>query len=75
MRPRAEGGIALIRVIRRSHILSWIEDVFSTSFTRGEVAELFARSVFERFQVKAGLLYAVAELRGVFLTFRAPSVS
>jgi len=54
------GGVALMRVIRRSRILSWVEGVFRTSFTRDEVAELFAQSSFERFNVSSGLLYVSA---------------
>jgi ubiquinone/menaquinone biosynthesis C-methylase UbiE len=57
------GGIALIRVIRRSRILALVEGVFRTSFTRREVEELLARSEFEHFQVSSGLLYIAAEAR------------
>ena len=57
------GGLALIRVIRRSRVLSLLEGVFKTGFTRREVEELLARSVFENYRVSAGLLYVTIEAR------------
>lgn len=57
------GGVALVRVVRRSRLLALIEGVFRTGFTRDEVAALVERSAFERFDVRGGLLYVTAEAR------------
>ena len=55
------GGVALVRVIRRSWLLSCLEGVFRTGFTRHEVAGMVAQSAFEQFKVSSGLLRIAAE--------------
>ncbi|MGD8451371.1 MAG: class I SAM-dependent methyltransferase [Phycisphaerae bacterium] len=55
------GGVALVRVVRRSRLLALIEGILRSGFTRDEVAALLGRSAFERFDVRGGLLYVTVE--------------
>ncbi|MBN1511760.1 MAG: class I SAM-dependent methyltransferase [Phycisphaerae bacterium] len=57
------GGVARIRVIRRSWLLSCVEGIFRSGFTRHEIAEMLAQTSFEQVAIRSGLLYVTSQAR------------